>query len=289
MYQAGSLSKMLRVSIYDLFCFACDRKNWCIILILSIFIHENTQEIAAFANAIEQKMTIWFFPFIMSTRIVRLVIILGFIILMAEVPFYSAKTPQVVIRSGKINFYLGKVIFIFIASLFYFLIVAIIPIIVNLGTLKLGCDWGKVFGTISYGKIDNTMLYSIKFSSKIINRYMPLQATAMSYSLSVLMGVVIGGLFCLMNMLTNSKILGGFICFFWALLDFLLQTMDYLRNSVLIFFSPFTWSDIKYLDYRGNTPYPTFKSAIFMYTCIIIFLVVCLLLFQKKKEIKVVC
>lgn len=289
MYQAGSLSKMLRVSIFDLFCFICDRRNGCIIILLGIFIHKNIQEIAAFAHAVEQKMTIWFFPFIMSTRIVRLVIILGFIILITEIPFYSAKTPQVVIRSGRLNFYLGKVVFVFIASFIYFLLIAIIPIIVNLGNLRLDWDWGKVIGTLSYGRIDNTMLYSIKFSPIIVKRYMPLQATAMSYILSVLMGITIGGLFCLTNMLTNSKLVGGFICFFWALLDFLLQTMDYLRNSVLIFLSPFTWSDIRYLDYRGNTPYPTFENVILMYTGIIILLVMCILFVQKKIEIKVVC
>lgn len=282
-----SCKRMLQVCAYDVVYGLTDRRNWCIVGILMIFLHLNIRDLAVFSYKAGHRMTIWLFPFIMTTRIVRLVVVLLYVFLICEAPFLTVQSPYVIVRCGRQDYFKGKILLLIVSSVGYFLMIGLAAPLMFFRQMELSMDWGKVYGTIGNGFAGNDLLYTIKINAKIVNGMLPLKAFFLSFSLSVMMGVLIGLLICFINMVSKSKFAGVLVCSFFAFFDFFMQTFDYLRDGHLVMLSWFSWSDIRYLDFRGNTPYPTFSEACLFYMILIAVLILAIMRFHRKYDITI--
>lgn len=277
--------KAFKVCYHDILYTFSKIQKWCILSIVLVFLHMYTYDICFFAEQLGLRINFWFFPFIMSTRIVRFVVILCYILLVCDCPFLFRQSMQVIIRSGRKAFYLGKIMYLAFLSILYFAFIAAAIPVMHLNNLSYSSDWGKVFGTIANGGIGNYMPYSINVSGLIVNQFLPIPSMCNAFLLSVMMGILIGLIICVSNSLFENKIAGTLLCGMFALLDFLLQTMDYLRKGIITYFSIFTWSDIRFIDYRGNMPYPSLAYILFMYSMGICLLGIFIITVQSKRDI----
>lgn len=280
------LRKAVRVWKYSAVQFITDTQNWYVFFLLFIYLHMNTRDIILFSKEVQLKVSTWFFPFIMSTRIPRFVVYIILVFLLCNIPYDTRQSGQVMVRSGKKGYFTGKILQVVFLSFLYFSAVAVIVPLLNIGRLEYNGDWGKVFGTLANTNARSRLLYSIQISSKIVNQYMPLKAFVLSYTLSILSGILIGVIICFCNLLTNNKVIGCLVCGCLCMMDFLLQTMDYLRFSNLIYLSPLTWSDIRYIKLRENTMYFTSKEIFLLYGILLIAFISLIFAVQWKHDIE---
>lgn len=280
-----SCKRMLHVCFYDVMYGLTDRRNWCVVGMLMVFLHLNIRDLSIISEQVGHRMTVWLFPFIMTTRIVRLVVILLYIFLICEAPCFTVQSPYAIVRCGRKDYFKGKILFFMVGSVGYFLMIALVVPLMFCQQMEFSMDWGKIYGTIGNGYVGSDLLYTIKINSKIVNGMLPLEAFFLSFTLSVMMGLLMELIICFLNMVSKSKTAGVLVCSFFAFFDFLLQTFDYLRDGKLVLFSWFSWSDIRYLDFHGNTPYPTFTESCAFYMILIIVLIFAIMRVQRKFDI----
>lgn len=275
------------ISKIHIFNWMKDYRVWSIFIIVGILIHSNLNEVVLFAKKVSYPLTPWIYPFIMSTRIVRMVIWLGFVLLQCDISDRNVNTPYLIIRVGKLRYHIGKIIYLFISTCIYHFYVAVIGIILNITHISFELDWGKVFGTLANDPfiLDGT-LNTVIIKGGIVNKFMPLHATGITFGLAILTGMFLGLIIYSINMILNSKICGILCGSLFILLDFLFQTVDYLREKGLLV-SPVSWSDIQMIDFTGASYKPSLFYILSMFGIIIIGLIILILITSKKSTIEI--
>ena len=236
-------------------------------ILLLIFVHMNTAELIPYSNSFGLKFSPWIFPFIMSTRIVRAV--LYFLLLFLICDIGKSKSIDLLIRLRVAPLYvkLSQLATIFYRTSLYWLFIFFSPIIMYLPHIEWTTRWGKIFGHLSReAEYEALGDFAIRISSKIVDGYTPVKATALSFLLAVLSSCLLG-LIVLLSTDFISNYCGIFISSAFVLMDFWVET-DALALPYLIKVSFCTYSHLGYMSIgalkRNNI------SAIYAFSFILI-------------------
>jgi hypothetical protein len=164
-----------------------------IIFVYAVYLYANVLQ---FAAEYQKTVPIWAVFGYFSTSFMRLIFGLLMGILFCSAPFYERHSPFLVARSGRLNWILGQILYVIVASFLLAVAVYISVFISILPRISFPGDWGIVIRTISENP--GAVNVSVYFPPGI-DRFSPLLANLAAFGMIWFVGVFTGMFFLCFN------------------------------------------------------------------------------------------
>lgn len=262
-----------------------DARTTCVFLCVMVFIYENISGVVAFADIYGLKFTPWLLPFMANTRILDLVLWMSLLLLLCDLGSEKKFDLYIQLRMPLWTIRIGRIFSAFLRVFSFWTVVAVSPVLLFFSHIEWKARWGKVIGTLARNASEDTVgTYAIRFSATIVNRYSPLKATILCFTLSVLTGWILSIVFLIGNDICKKTVVGISISSFFVLLDFWVRT-DPLACSRWIPFSFITFHNLRCISKMSRTGYITLFWAFGL--CIVSIGILCVLyIFWHFFEVK---
>ncbi|MGN0318658.1 MAG: hypothetical protein ACI4E1_12080 [Lachnospira sp.] len=177
--------------------------------VLSVFLY--TSGISDVGREIGVKTTPWIFPFLFTYRYIKITLMIPCVFLFSDAPFIDSNQLYCIIRTGRIKWCIGQILYICVTSACYTLLLLFTTIISNITYMCWDTDWGELLG--SAGTSNLMQLYdhqydTIMISSKVIRYYTPAQAMFWSLLLMWISFVLLGLLMYVLNCIFKNSTIG---------------------------------------------------------------------------------
>ncbi|MDO4546867.1 MAG: hypothetical protein Q4D04_02080 [Clostridia bacterium] len=185
-------------------------------------------------------------------------LIVGLMLLMSDAPFIDDAQPNVIMRSGRLEWSLGQLLFMFAVSVAYWLFVAVCCFLVLLGRIDWRNEWGTVFSTLQYNPS-----YHFSSSTLVMANYSVLKAFFTSMALAVALSVFLLEIIYIVNIHTNTMY-GLFVPLAFVFLNWAYFMWGF--NVIPLHASPVSLAALNWLDPTGITLLPTPGYAAIFFT-----------------------
>lgn len=257
-----------------------DYRVWIIAILLFILTHMFTKELVIFSEDVQIDISPWIFPFLFTQKFIKLLFFFPLILLFCNAPFIDDNQAYIILRSGRIPWSIGQVGYIIFATAIYFLFLVFLTIAINIFNLQFTSEWGKVLGTLANTNAANLVGLKINVSSNILHYFSPLQAMWFTFLLNWLVGVLLGLIIYVFNLLSNIRMAGVLIASFLLVLD---ATVTGRPN--LYRFSPVSWSNLDRINIEGITQMPTITYIYLLFAILIVGCILAAVLVNRKQTI----
>lgn len=256
---------------------------YIIFIISFLYLHSILSPITNFCLISGYNITPYVFPYVMSQPITVVLIMLAVVLLFCDAPFIGEEQIYVIVRSGRLQWLFGCIIYITLASIVFFLLIIFFTVLILLPALELSSQWGKVIGTFAQTSLASQYGISIPFSQSIYTGYSPLQAMLITFCNSCFISFVLGMIIFLLN-LKFAKSIGTIT----AIILILWQIAVKKTWTGFIRYSPVSWVSLSNIDVFSNSLYPNL-AYIYIVIIFMSLLTICLsVLIIRKKDIQVV-
>lgn len=255
----------------DYISWICDARTITAFVLLAIFLTENTSNLVPYAQGFGLKFSPFLFPFVTSTRIVRLFLYLVLVFLICDVgkPKEIDMFVQLRVSPGLID--AGRVVALMARILTFWLFVLCYPILCYLPHIEVTNRWGAVLGNIARNeKYEILGEFAIRVSAKIVDTYTPVLAHCLLAVTCVLSSCLLGLIILIFQKSTHVE-WGILLAGVFVLLDFWVET-DIIALSAFLPFSFCTYSNLNYLASQSS------RGKIGIVQCILFLLLGTLLL-----------
>lgn len=223
--------------------------------------------ISDYAAVVDTPVTPWVFPFFQTMPVYFLIYGFLTILLYSDAPFTDHHTPFILIRTSRLNWTLGQLLYMVIAGFLYTLFFVLMSIVVLIPHLQFSTDWGAVLRTLAFNPASPER-YNIvplaQIGGSIMSMFKAIPAMLVSFGLfwlvSVFMGVVI---FCF-NLVfgRGSGLVVASVLTFISYFVVFVGRMIYTNN--IYYFSPVSWSSMTNIDWgrTGSMPSSTYVITV---------------------------
>ncbi len=284
------LKPVFAICVQNLRKWKTDYRIWIIGLIGYITILVFVDDMERITTGLGTAMPVWIFPFIYSQFHMKLIYTLLLVLLFCNAPFIDSNQTFMYIRSGRIKWLLGQMLYVIAASGIYYLFLMIVGFLsAAFAGGEINLEWGKTLSVVANsnaaGRFGSPF---IEISNTVIIYFSPLNATWFTFLLSWLCGSMIGLIIFLCNMLTQTRFLGIAISSALIILSALIEhSLNYMTSSKYLPFSPISWTTLNHVDVAGLTQNPSFGYCISFYLIAIALLITGILIFGKKQSMDV--
>lgn len=281
---------VLAICVQNLRKWKTDYRIWIIGLIGYVTILVFVDDMERIVTGLRTAMPIWIFPFIYSQFHMKLIYTLLLVLLFCNAPFIDSNQTFMYMRSGRIKWLLGQMLYVIVSSGIYYLFLMVVGFLsAAFAGGELNLEWGKTLSVVANsdaaGRFGSPF---IEISNAVIIYFSPLNATWFTFLLSWLCGSMIGLIIFLCNILTKTKFLGITISSALVILSALIEnSLNYMTSSMYLPFSPISWTTLNRVDVGGLTQNPSFSYCISFYLIVIALLITGILVFGKKQSMDV--
>lgn len=222
------------------------------------------------------------FPVLETNVYSMLVILLGWVMLVCDIPFQGDGYYYYLIRSDKKRWLQGQMFFLVLGSVLYLLVIWLISILLAFPHLTLSDHWGIIMrkASCSYGMLGSE---GISVSYHMVHFVTPAVAMGISFLLAMLLLILLGMIFLLFYLCTK-RFWGYVAVILLVALDGVLHLSDFRQwKQVASYLSPVTVS--KNLNYVSV--YVTGYANLWMSVGILVFLCVVLYLITTSRLRKI--
>lgn len=224
------------------------------------------------------------FPFLMQQSYIQLVFIAGITLVFCDAPFMEYNTTYEMIRTGKMRWLMGKIMYMFCMSIIYTGSIIAITVLLLFPRFTFSTGWGKVLTTIASSNALEQLgigFFSIDYS--IIIKDTPLRAVSLAALISIVVCFLTGT--CILMINTCFKhIPGSFGGIAIALLPYFQHNFSNLYT--MSFWSPASWLDINLWDASVRLHYPSVTYMIvFFAVSISLSVVVSCVVYGRKDDV----
>lgn len=274
-----------------LFCALINFRKWLInpriytiFVLIFVFIVYHTSGLATFSNEIGYKIGPWIFTHLATPPVLQVFAFFA-VLLFSDAPFQDRHTPFVAVRTGRLNWIVGQIVYILMASFVITVFTFLITILVMFNHTEWTLEWGTLIESLAMGTIDfsNTVTVSIFFNYVVIEQLSPLFALMASllffYLVVVLIGVVILCFNVVLKQTAGIVVAGVLIA-----MSFFVVYIGTLHFGVEIYYySPVSWMSIHNLEWANATNLPSPLYALVTLSLTIILLsIMSVIAFTKK-------
>lgn len=208
-----------------------------ILLSVLVFTFIRTDYIRSYAQEQGLSVTPYFFAFQFDDGITRMLFYFGLVLLFCNAPFTDAHQMFVLIRIGRRRWFAGQILYIFLATLCYFFVIAAVGALIFVPRLGFSTDWGSVFRICA----EDNMLVGVYMHKEIIEHYTPITACLLTYIMNVGVGLLLGLVIFYGNMF-RSRIFGPAVAGAWIVFSNMVDNL-YLPLSMQ-YISPLHWTTL---------------------------------------------
>lgn len=255
--------KSIRICVQNLRKWLGNSRIYIAFVIVFLFTLIYTKGLWLVADNVGEKLSIYIFPFLTTYRYMKIIYLFPLLLLFCDAPFVDANQQFVMIRSSRLSWGIGQMLYIICGSFFYALFMLLSSIVVNIGHIQMGTSWGKsliLAGTTNICSILGIQYDTVQISSIIVKYYTPAQAMLWSFLFLWMICIILGLIIYDFNILFQSNIVGlfaaGFLILFTAVVDGIQQ---------LIWYSPVSWSSLNNIDVAKTTGLPGIYFVLFVY------------------------
>ena len=264
-----------------------DYRIWIIGAMMIVFVVMYLDDFAKVSNYMNTPMPIWTFPFLYTAFAPKIVLTFPIILMFCNAPFTDRNQIFMFMRTGRTKWLCGQILYIFIASAMYYILLFLMTFVFTVFSGELSLDWGITLKTIT----PEIVTYSgacgylgMSVSNTVLTFFTPLGAVWFTFLMSWLAAVILGLIVFFFNFLTETKGLGLLVS--TVLLAFGSVAGQYINNG-LIKYSPIAWNTLNNIDVGGLTQKPSFTYCISIYGILIVLLIAGILLIGRKKDIDI--
>lgn len=280
------LKPVLTICVQNLRKWKTDYRVWIIGLICYIMILVYIDDMERIVSGLGSTMPVWIFPFLYSQFHMKLIYTLPLVLFFCNAPFIDSNQTFMYMRSGRIKWLLGQMLYVIVASGIYYLFLLIVSLLCAVAAGgKINFEWGKTLSIIANsnaaGRLGSPF---VETSPTVLTYFSPLSATWFTFLLSWLCGSMIGLIIFLCNILTKTRFLGIIVSSMLVVLSALIEnSFNYLIKYIILPFSPISWTTLNNVDVGGMTQNPSFTYCLIVYLVLITFLIAGILIFGKNK------
>lgn len=262
-----------------------DYRVWCIGFLLFVMTAIFADDIRKLSEYIGSEMPVWIYPFMYTQFHTKLIFTLPVVLLFCNAPFTDRNQTFVFMRSGRIKWLCGQIMYIVFASAVYYLYLFVVSLLLTVFSGELNLEWGKTLRALSVsnsvGFEAGTPFVDIPYT--VITFFKPLQAVWFTFLMSWLGAIFIGLTIFFFNLISETRFLGVCVSSFFVLLS------SAVANDVgwegLLRFSPISWITLDKIDVGGLTKCPSFSYCISVFGILIVSLITAILIFGRKKSL----
>ncbi len=190
------------------------------------------REITSFSLEAGCKVTPWILPFLNANLVYSIISGITIVYFFSTVPFLQYKEMYVVLRQGRSNWLMSKIVRIIISSAFLTIMIALCSMLICAKNLSFSLDWGDVYNTIALTNAGSEYNITLEIPYQIVAEYEPIEAMFMNCVSMFLEMVIIGMVMftlalCLSK--TVSVAFGTFACLIALALENMRMTNTYMR------------------------------------------------------------
>lgn len=255
--------KSIRICVQNLRKWLGNSRIYIAFVIVFLFTLIYTKGLWLVADNVGEKLSIYIFPFLTTYRYMKIIYLFPLLLLFCDAPFVDANQQFVMIRSSRLSWGIGQMLYIISGSFFYALFMLLSSIVVNIGHIQMGASWGKsliLAGTTNICSTLGIQYDTVQISSIIVKYYTPAQAMLWSFLFLWMICIILGLIIYDFNILFQSNIVGlfaaGFLILFTAVVDGIQQW---------IWYSPVSWSSLNNIDVAKTTSLPGIYFVLFVY------------------------
>lgn len=255
--------KSIRICVQNLRKWLGNSRIYIAFVIVFLFTLIYTKGLWLVADNVGEKLSIYIFPFLTTYRYMKIIYLFPLLLLFCDAPFVDANQQFVMIRSSRLSWGIGQMLYIICGSFFYALFMLLSSIVVNIGHIQMGASWGKsliLAGTTNICSTLGIQYDTVQISSIIVKYYTPAQAMLWSFLFLWMICIILGLIIYDFNILFQSNIVGlfaaGFLILFTAVVDGIQQ---------LIWYSPVSWSSLNNIDVAKTTSLPGIYFVLVVY------------------------
>ena len=275
------LKSIFSICIQNFRKWATDHRMWVIaaLLITMTFIHAN--DVYRTANALNSDMSMWIFPFLYVSRYMKLVYTLPVVLMFCDAPFVDKNQTFVMMRTTRLKWLCGQILYIIAASAVYYSFVFLLSIISTIFMADLSLDWGTTFYSVANGAVKLPAEFRIEITKITVEYFTPLQACFFTFLLSWLAAILLGLVVFFLNLVTQNRYIGIVASFALVVWAFVIKDGFGIGRFRKI--SPISWNTLDSLDVGGLTGNPSFTYCVTGFAGLILLLIVGILVFGRKK------
>ncbi len=240
-----------------------DYRVWVIGVLLAIMVWIYVDDIHTLSKELGADMPIWIFPFLYQQFHTKLIYTLPIVLLFCNAPFTDQNQIFVYMRTGRVKWLCGQVMYILTASALYYMFILAVSLIstVIYGDGSMG--WGSTLRTLANTNAAQVLQHPfIEVSYTVVKFFTPLQAVWFTFLLSWLNAVNTGLIIFLFNLVSGSRFLGVLLS---SLMIVFSAVADDLVLPEALPYSPVSWITLNNIDVGGTTDNPSFIYCICIY------------------------
>lgn len=278
------VKKIFCIAFYSIRQWITNPRIICLFTLMSLFVWNDFEVIDDLTVRTGIKTNPLMFPFFSSDPIKQLILLAGIVFLFSDAPFINKNQPYIIIRSKRIPWVLGQILYILMASAIYFMFLMLVSVLVLLpyGTFATN-GWGKIIQTLAKTDLGAQIKLQFGITKKITIFYSPWEAFGISFLLNWGVACLLGLLLFLINLKFNRMIglvVGGVILFFDLLVTNMLPPSYY-------HFSPVSLSRLGVLDPKGVSLFPKLTYPFLFFGVSIVVLSALLIVSIKNVSIEI--
>lgn len=255
-----------------------DARVLAIIFLVCLFAWVRIKDLRGMCIANELSISCWYFAFQMA-GIHALFYYFGLLLLFCDAPFIDKQQMDVILRTGKKNWFIGKILYIIVASCLYFLLIYVVGVLEFVPYVGFSTEWEDMINILS---MDD--LYGSIINRSIVMTYTPIEACLTQYVVCVLFAIFLGLLIFYSN-LFKSKVIGIGIALTMVLTGVLVNMVNLVVARIAVYFIPMVWTNIEV--FKRTAEGVPFVYAIAMLSIGIVVLII--LIMQKSKSYSIEC
>lgn len=252
------------------------------LIVIFLFTYLYTKGLWKISDYTGEKLSPYIFPFLTTYRYMKILYLFPLIMIFSDAPFIDSNQQFVMVRSGRLSWGIGQMLYIVVGSFCYTMFMLLSSIIVNIGHIQLDTSWGKgliLAATTNLTSALGIQYDTVKVTGSIVRYYTPSQAMLWSFVFLWMICTILGLIIYDLNILFKSNAVGvlvtGFMVFFTAIVDEVQQFM---------WFSPVTWSSLNNIDVAKTTSLPSFYFVLYMYSGAIVILFIMGALLSRSRR-----
>ncbi|MGB8455954.1 MAG: hypothetical protein WCD89_27020 [Anaerocolumna sp.] len=278
------VKKIFSIAMYSIRQWVTDPRIISLFVLMSMFVWNDFEVIGDLTGRTGIKTNPLIFPFFSNDPVKQLILLAGIVFLFSDAPFINKNQPYIIIRSKRIPWVLGQILYIIMASAIYFLFLMLISILVLLPYGTFATDgWGKIINTLAQTDAGRQINLQFGITKEITTFYSPWEAFGLSFLLNWGVACFLGLLMFVINLKFNRMlglVVGGVILSFDLLVTNALPPAFY-------HFSPVSLSRLGVLDPMGVSMFPNMTYPFVFFSVSIVVISVLLVVSIKKISIEI--
>lgn len=241
-----------------------------------------------YAQAVGDTLSPWILPLLPGHSSSYAFTMLAFVLLISDAPFRNAQQRFIIQRTGKLQWVLGQILYLFVLSVVFTLVLFVISWAVLLPVLEWQTDWGVVIETACrYPDAYATagLFPPVTCSLDIMLGCTGLEATLWTMAIQILVCFFLGLLVLSCNLYTNRSV-GTALATAFVFLSFFVRSVssqaEYFRY--LSWVSPLSWPDRSLMGFT-NMYLPPYSYGVYMPLILCTVLIVLVVTTIHRKDV----